>query len=76
MGAGRPKLGVVAREISLLPQHWEWLLVQDGAGNLPNFEEAVRFLYRKDKKKFTELIAAWPKDVVKHANQLSNGVFE
>ena len=24
-GAGRPKLGVVAREISLLPRHWEWL---------------------------------------------------
>jgi hypothetical protein len=22
---GRPKLGVVAREISLLPRHWEWL---------------------------------------------------
>lgn len=24
-GPGRPKLGVVAREISLLPRHWEWL---------------------------------------------------
>ena len=24
-GAGRPKLGVVAREISLLPRHWQWL---------------------------------------------------
>jgi hypothetical protein len=22
---GRPKLGVVSREISLLPRHWEWL---------------------------------------------------
>ena len=22
---GRPKLGVVSREVSLLPRHWEWL---------------------------------------------------
>jgi len=25
LGRGRPKLGVVSREISLLPRHWEWL---------------------------------------------------
>ncbi len=25
VGPGRPRLGVVAREISLLPRHWEWL---------------------------------------------------
>ncbi len=24
-GPGRPKLGVIAREVSLLPRHWEWL---------------------------------------------------
>lgn len=24
-GPGRPRLGVVSREISLLPRHWEWL---------------------------------------------------
>jgi hypothetical protein len=24
-GSGRPRLGVVSREISLLPRHWEWL---------------------------------------------------
>jgi hypothetical protein len=24
-GRGRPKLGVVSREVSLLPRHWEWL---------------------------------------------------
>lgn len=24
-GPGRPKLGVLAREVSLLPRHWEWL---------------------------------------------------
>jgi hypothetical protein len=27
-GPGRPKLGVVAREVSLLPRHWEWLELQ------------------------------------------------
>src|SRR5262245_42489355 len=25
VGPGRPKLGVIAREISLVPRHWEWL---------------------------------------------------
>jgi len=24
-GPGRPRLGVISREISLLPRHWEWL---------------------------------------------------
>lgn len=27
-GPGRPKLGVVSREVSLLPRHWEWLELQ------------------------------------------------
>ncbi len=27
-GPGRPRLGVVSREISLLPRHWEWLELQ------------------------------------------------
>lgn len=111
-GAGRPKLGVFPREISLMPRHWEWLINQDGgasavirnliderirkasvdkvkagqektyrflsslAGNLPQFEEVSRFLFRKDKKRFNELISTWPKDIVKHANLLSKDVFE
>ncbi len=25
---GRPKLGVIAREVTLLPRHWEWLAAQ------------------------------------------------
>ncbi|MBZ5620989.1 MAG: DUF2239 family protein [Acidobacteriia bacterium] len=25
IGPGRPKLGVISREVSLLPRHWEWL---------------------------------------------------
>ncbi len=28
---GRPKLGVVAREVTLLPRHWDWLNSQPGA---------------------------------------------
>ncbi|MBU0554562.1 MAG: DUF2239 family protein [Alphaproteobacteria bacterium] len=27
-GRGRPKLGVTAREVTLLPRHWEWLSKQ------------------------------------------------
>lgn len=27
-GRGRPKLGVVAREVTLLPRHWDWLADQ------------------------------------------------
>lgn len=30
---GRPKLGVVAREITLLPRHWEWLGRQTGGAS-------------------------------------------
>ena len=32
-GPGRPKLGVVSREISLLPRHWEWLEEQPGGAS-------------------------------------------
>src|SRR5262245_54272592 len=31
---GRPKLGVVAREITLLPRHWEWLAEQPGGASV------------------------------------------
>ncbi len=33
-GPGRPKLGVVAREITLLPRHWEWLAGQPGGASV------------------------------------------
>lgn len=33
-GPGRPKLGVVAREITLLPRHWEWLALQPGGASV------------------------------------------
>lgn len=29
-GPGRPRLGVVGREVTLLPRHWEWLERQPG----------------------------------------------
>lgn len=32
-GPGRPKLGVVSREVSLLPRHWEWLERQRGGAS-------------------------------------------
>ena len=33
-GRGRPKLGVVAREVTLLPRHWEWLGAQPGGASV------------------------------------------
>ncbi|MCA0302050.1 MAG: DUF2239 family protein [Proteobacteria bacterium] len=33
-GRGRPKLGVVAREVTLLPQHWDWLATQPGGASV------------------------------------------
>lgn len=30
---GRPKLGVVAREVTLLPRQWEWLALQPGGAS-------------------------------------------
>lgn len=33
-GPGRPRLGVVAREVTLLPRHWEWLGSQPGGASV------------------------------------------
>jgi hypothetical protein len=33
-GRGRPKLGVVAREVTLLPRHWDWLNSQPGGASV------------------------------------------
>jgi uncharacterized protein len=33
-GRGRPRLGVVAREITLLPRHWDWLSSQPGGASV------------------------------------------
>ena len=43
-GRGRPRLGVVAREVTLLPRHWEWLNTQPGGASvaLRKLVEAAR----------------------------------
>jgi hypothetical protein len=44
-GRGRPKLGVVAREVTLLPRHWQWLSVQPGGASV-----AIRKLVEEARK--------------------------
>ena len=107
-GRGRPRLGVVAREVTLLPRHWDWLAGQPGgasvalrklvdearrtggdrdrhraardaayhfmsamAGNFKGFEEASRSLFADDRRRFGELVAAWPEDVRDHIVRLA-----
>ena len=43
-GPGRPKLGVVGREVTLLPRHWDWLAAQPGGASvtLRKLVEAAR----------------------------------
>jgi hypothetical protein len=51
-GRGRPKLGVVAREVTLLPRHWEWLARQPGGPSVvlrKLVEEARRTHAERDK---------------------------
>jgi uncharacterized protein len=107
-GPGRPKLGVVSREVTLLPRHWDWLATQPGgasvtlrklveeakrasqdkdrarraseavhrfmtvmAGDLPQYEEAVRAFYAQDADRFRDLIQGWPEDIRSHAAHLA-----
>ncbi len=99
---GRPRLGVVAREVTLLPRHWEWLASQPGgasvtlrklvehaskhpdimarqrqdaayyflsaiAGDLPQYEAALRALYANDRDTLTACMSGWPADIVAYA---------
>lgn len=43
-GRGRPRLGVTAREVTLLPRHWDWLATQPGGASatLRRLIEAAR----------------------------------
>ena len=53
-GRGRPKLGVVAREVTLLPRHWEWLATQPGGASVAMrklVEEARRVHGEKDRRR-------------------------
>ena len=107
-GPGRPKLGVVAREVTLLPRHWEWLGSQPGgasvalrklvdlarrdnqgqevvrlaresayrfmsamAGDRVGFEDAARALFAGERQRFVSTVAAWPRDIGEHLNQLA-----
>lgn len=112
-GPGRPKLGVMSREVSLLPRHWEWLATQTGgasatlrslveeakkksangnqikqaqertykfmsviAGDFEGYEEALRALYKRDKKTFLAQIQDWPNDVKNHAIEIATPAFD
>ena len=51
-GPGRPKLGVIAREVTLLPRHWDWLGSQPGGASVALrrlVEEARRLGEGKDR---------------------------
>ncbi|WP_028145866.1 DUF2239 family protein [Bradyrhizobium japonicum] len=53
-GRGRPKLGVVAREVTLLPRHWEWLNARPGGASVALrklVEEARRASGDKDRER-------------------------
>jgi hypothetical protein len=112
-GPGRPKLGVVSREVSLLPRHWEWLATQPGgasatlrklieeakkkssthisikqvqerayrfmsviAGDLEGYEEALRALYKYDRKSFLLHIQEWPRDIKNHVLEMAKPIFD
>lgn len=47
--AGRPRLGVVAREVTLLPRHWEWLGDQPGGASV-TLRKLVEHALRAAKK--------------------------
>jgi len=107
-GRGRPKLGVTAREVTLLPRQWEWLAGQPGgasatirrlveearrsgasaererrdavyrfmqatSGDRPNYEEALRALYRGDRTGFDALVRDWPADIRAYVARLLDG---
>lgn len=53
-GPGRPKLGVVAREVTLLPRHWDWLAAQPGGASVTLrklVEEARRAGSERDRRR-------------------------
>lgn len=55
-GRGRPKLGVVAREVTLLPRHWDWLAAQRGGASVTLrklIDEARRASMDRDQQRQT-----------------------
>ena len=59
-GPGRPKLGVVSREVTLLPRHWDWLNSQPGGASVALrklVEEARRVNKGKDRVRHSQEVA-------------------
>jgi uncharacterized protein len=57
---GRPRLGVVAREVTLLPRHWEWLNRQPGGASVAMrklVEEARRVNETRDRVRRAQEVA-------------------
>ena len=54
---GRPRIGVVAREVTLLPQHWEWLAEQPGGASttLRKLVDAARRAALTDRQRLRRL---------------------
>jgi hypothetical protein len=48
-GRGRPKLGVMPREVTLLPRHWDWLATQPGGASV-----TLRKLVEEARRKFAD----------------------
>ena len=56
-GPGRPKLGVVGHEVTLLPRHWEWLNGQPGGASVTFrqlVDEARRAYVDKDRVRLAQ----------------------
>ena len=102
---GRPALGVEAKEVTLLPRHWEWLAQQRGgasatlrklveealrkgrtakdhhdtayrflnvmAGDLPQFDDAVREMYAGNKVGYDHFSYDWPPAIREHGRRLA-----
>jgi hypothetical protein len=59
-GPGRPKLGVVAREVTLLPRHWAWLQTQRGGASVALrklVEEARQTHEARDRRREAQEVA-------------------
>lgn len=56
-GPGRPKLGVVAREVTLLPRHWAWLSSQPGGASVALrklVEQARKLSQSQDQRRLSQ----------------------
>jgi hypothetical protein len=109
---GRPKLGVISREITLQKKHWDWLDQQSSSasavirklidkelndptsesnimlakqatdrfmsamlGDMPNYEEATRALYKDDRDIFLKLIQNYPTDLKEYLTLKTQNIF-